>query len=118
MYRRKRPLDLSCPLRFTLSLIGSKWKTCILDELRGRPLRPSILQRRLPGASERVIAQCLKEMAEDGLIERTVFFEIPPHTEYSLTPEGRSLLPIIDAMIQWGAEHEELMQKKLNQTAD
>lgn len=118
MYRRKRPLDLSCPLRFTLSLIGSKWKSCIIDELREEPLRPSLLQRRLPGASERVIAQCLKEMCEDGLIEKKIFSEIPPHTEYSLTAEGRSLLPLIDDMIRWGEEHDELMQKKLNQNSD
>ena len=103
MYERKIPVDLSCPLRLTMSLINSKWKSCILDELRHGPMRPSELHKVLPEAAPRVLDLQLKELAEDGLVAKTIFAELPPRSEYAITGLGRSLLPIIDAMIAWGA---------------
>lgn len=112
-YEKKLPVDLDCPLRLTLSLVGSKWKSCILDEMRsGGPVRPSELHKLLPEASARVLDIQLKEMMEDGLIEKKVYPELPPHSEYRLTELGASLLPIIDAMLAWGEEHFEIFQKK------
>ena len=91
------------PLRLTMSLIESKWKSCILDELRdGLPMRPSEVHRSMPEAAPRVIDIQLKEMVEDGLVVKTIFPELPPRSEYRVTPLGESLLPIIDAMMQWG----------------
>ena len=112
-YEKKIPVDLDCPLRLTMSLIESKWKSCILDELRdGSPQRPSEIHRRLPEAAPRVLDIQLKEMVEDGLVEKTIFPELPPRSEYTLTPLGRSLLPIIDQMLHWGETHFEIFERK------
>lgn len=112
-YEKKIPVDLNCPLRLTMSLIESKWKSCILDELRsGESLRPSEIHKRLPEAVPRVLDIHLKEMTEDGLLAKTIFPELPPRSEYRITPLGASLLPIIDLMLRWGEEHIELFEKK------
>lgn len=112
-YERKIPVDLDCPLRLTMSLIESKWISCILDELRsGQNMRPSEIHRRLPEATPRVLDIQLKQMAEDGLVVKTIFPELPPRSEYHITELGKSLLPIIDAMLQWGIDHFDLFRKK------
>ncbi len=112
-YEKKIPVDMDCPLRLTMSLIESKWKSCILDELRGGgPLRPSEIHKQLPEAAPRVLDIQLKELAEDGLVAKTIYPELPPRSEYRLTPLGASLLPIIDAMLRWGEEHMALFEKK------
>lgn len=112
MYQRKIPVDLNCPLRLTMSLIDSKWKSCILDELRYRPMRPSELHKALPEAAPRVLDLQLKEMAEDGLVAKKIFPELPPRSEYSLTKLGMSLIPIIDAMLEWGTVNQALFERK------
>lgn len=112
-YEKKIPVDLDCPLRLTMSLIESKWKSCILDELRnGEAVRPSEIHKRLPEAAPRVLDIQLKEMVEDGLVAKTIFPELPPRSEYRITELGLTLLPIIDAMLKWGQEHMELFEKK------
>lgn len=112
MYERKIPVDLDCPLRLTMSLLSSKWKSCILDELRHRSLRPSELHKLLPEATPRVLDLQLKELMEDGLVSKTIFPELPPRSEYSITELGKTLIPIIDAMIDWGNKNTELFEKK------
>ena len=112
-YEKKIPVDLDCPLRLTMSLIESKWKSCILDELRsGRGLRPSEIHRLLPEAAPRVLDIQLKELTEDGLVEKTIFPELPPRSEYKITELGQSLIPIIDAMLNWGTEHFDVFARK------
>ena len=112
-YEKKIPVDLDCPLRLTMSLIESKWKSCILDELRSRErMRPSEIHKCLPEAAPRVLDIQLKQMVEDGLVAKTIYPELPPRSEYSITPLGQSLLPIIDAMLKWGEEHMDLFIKK------
>ena len=112
MYKRKIPVDLSCPLRLTISLIDSKWKSCILDELRYTSMRPSELHKALPEATPRVLDMQLKEMVDDGLVTKTIYPELPPRSEYTISLLGMSLIPIIDAMLKWGEEHQELFEKK------
>lgn len=112
MYERKIPVDLSCPLRLTMSLINSKWKSCILDELRHGSMRPSELHKALPEAAPRVLDLQLRELAEDGLVAKTIFAELPPRSEYAITELGRSLLPILDAMIAWGERNSALFERK------
>lgn len=112
MYERKIPVDLDCPLRLTMSLIDSKWKSCILDELRYRSMRPSELHKALPEATPRVLDLQLKELVEDGLVAKTIFPELPPRSEYSITPLGMTLIPIIDAMLEWGKKNKALFEKK------
>lgn len=112
-YEKKIPVDLDCPLRLTMSLIESKWKSCLLDELRGGgEMRPSELHRCLPEAAPRVLDIQLKEMMEDGLVKKTIFPELPPRSVYQITDLGKSLLPIIDSMLRWGEEHMDLFERK------
>ena len=112
-YEKKIPVDLDCPLRLTMSLIESKWKSCILDELRdGSPKRPSDVHKLLPEAAPRVLDIQLKEMVADGLVEKKIFPELPPRSEYKITDLGKSLLPIIDSMLDWGKNHMELFERK------
>ena len=112
-YEKKIPVDLDCPLRLTMSLIESKWKSCILDELRsGPPMRQSKIHKCLPEAAPRVLDIQLKEMVEDGLVEKTVFPELPPRSEYRISELGKTLLPIIDQMLNWGRTHYDIFEKK------
>ena len=112
MYERKIPIDLDCPLRLTISLIDSKWKSCILDELRHRAMRPSELHKALPEATPRVLDIQLKELVDDGLVIKTIDPELPPRSEYSISELGMSLIPIIDSMLAWGEQHIEVFEKK------
>ena len=112
MYERKIPVDLDCPLRLTMSLIGSKWKSCILDELRHQSLRPSELHKILCEATPRVLDLQLKELVEDGLVSKTIYPELPPRSEYAITPLGLTSIPIIDAMIDWGSRNASLFEVK------
>ncbi|MDE7467151.1 MAG: helix-turn-helix transcriptional regulator [Muribaculaceae bacterium] len=96
-----------------MSLIESKWKSCILDELRnGDNFRPSEIHKRLPEAAPRVLDLQLKQMVDDGLVNKTIFPELPPRSEYTITELGKSLIPIIDAMLKWGEEHYDIFEKK------
>ncbi len=112
MYERKIPVDLDCPLRLTMSLIDSKWKSCMLDELRHGPMRPSQIHKALPEAAPRVLDMQLKELVEDGLVEKTIYPELPPRSEYSITALGMTLIPIIDAMLEWGEKNSRLFERK------
>lgn len=96
-------------------MIDSKWKSCILDELRYRSMRPSELHKALPEATPRVLDMQLKEMVDDGLVTKTIFPELPPRSEYAISPLGQSLIPIIDAMLKWGEEHQDLFEKKYSE---
>lgn len=91
-----------CPVATTVQLIGSKWKLLILRNLRVRPWRFNELKRDLNGISQKVLTESLRSMEDDGLIIRTVYPEVPVRTEYSLSETGKSMLPIIQAMEDWG----------------
>lgn len=117
-YEKKIPVDLDCPLRLTMSLIESKWKSCILDELRSsESMRPSEIHKRLPEAAPRVLDIQLKQMVEDGLVAKTIYPELPPRSEYTITDLGKSLLPIIDAMLKWGEDHFDIFYRKYGSKA-
>ena len=92
--------EFNCPVDATISLIG-----VILWHLKGNTLRYSELHRRIPKATDKMLAQQLRELEQDGLIKRVVYPVVPPKTEYSLTPEGETLYPVLDAMCDWGAKH-------------
>ena len=80
-------------------------RAVILWHLKGNTLRYSELHRRIPKATDKMLAQQLRELEQDGLIKRVVYPVVPPKTEYSLTPEGETLYPVLDAMCDWGAKH-------------
>ena len=87
-----------CPVATTVSLIGSKWKLLIIRNLMNRPWRFNELQKSLEGISQKVLTDSLRSMEADGIITRTVFPEVPPRVEYSLSELGESLRPIINDM--------------------
>lgn len=95
----------ACPVATTVALIGSKWKLLIMRDLLSRPWRFNELRRDLEGVSQKVLTDSLRSMEEDGLIIRTVFPEVPPRVEYSLSELGESMRPIMDAMEIWGTEY-------------
>lgn len=91
-----------CPVEATVRLIGGKYKAVILWHLMHGTLRYSELHRLVPHATDKMLAQQLRELERDRLIERTVYPVVPPKTEYSLTGFGRTLTPILDALCDWG----------------
>ena len=94
-----------CPVATTVQLIGNKWKLLILRNLRMRPWRFNELQKSLEGISQKVLTESLRSMEADGIIVRTVYAEVPPRVEYSLSELGETMRPILDAMEQWGKNY-------------
>jgi DNA-binding HxlR family transcriptional regulator len=95
-------LGCRCPAEKTLDLLHGRWKVPILWELFDAPvLRFSELRRRLYPCTQKMLAQHLREMERDGLVKRKVFAQVPPRVEYSLTPAGKSLRPVVQAMVNW-----------------
>ena len=99
MRQRKRT---SCPGETTLTLIGDKWKVLVLRDLMPGTKRFSELRKSVGDVSQKVLAAQLRDMEKSGLVHREVYAEVPPRVEYSLTPLGRSLKPILDSMWAWG----------------
>ena len=94
-----------CPVETTLDLIGGKYKALILWHLSTGTLRYHQLQKLIPSATPRMLTLQLRELESQELITRTVYAEVPPRVEYSMTELGRSLMPILTAMRDWGAEY-------------
>ena len=95
----------NCPVESTIELIGGKYKALILWHLSNNTLRFSELRKAISGATAKMLTQQLRELEAQKLIHREVFPIIPPKVEYSLTELGKSLLPILVAMRDWGAEY-------------
>lgn len=98
-------LAFNCPVEATLSLIGGKYKPLILWHLIDRPLHYMELQRLIPTATAKMLSQQLHALEDCGMIHRKVYPEKPPRTEYSLTPFGQSVIPVLDTMCQWGEQY-------------
>ena len=96
----------ACPVATTVSLVGNRWRPLIVRELLSGTKRFGQLQRAVSGVSQKVLTQNLREMEAAGLVTRTVYPEVPPRVEYSLTEAGFSLEPVIDAMWRWGAAYQ------------
>jgi len=103
----------NCPVERTLEVIGGRWKVLILRELFPGVRRFGQLHRALSGITQKMLTQQLREMEEDGIIHREVYLQVPPKVEYSLTPLGESLKPIIDSMHEWGIKHLDAQNKEL-----
>ena len=101
----------ACPIATTVQLIGSKWKLLILRNLRARPWRFNELRRDLQGVSQKVLTDSLRSMEADGIVTRTVYPEVPPRVEYALSPLGRSMEPILDAMEAFGRDYQKLVRE-------
>jgi DNA-binding HxlR family transcriptional regulator len=99
-----------CFFELTLMVIGGKWKPIILYQLaREGIMRFSDLRRGIPEATERMLSRQLRELEQDGLIHREVYRQVPPKVEYSLTKIGRSFIPVLLSMREWGLAYEEYL---------
>ena len=102
-----RPLP-ACPVETTLMLIGSKWKVLILRDLIDGTRRFSELKKSIGTITQKVLTSNLRDMEACGLLTRTVYPEVPPRVEYTLTQTGYSLKPILDSMVDWGTAYKNL----------
>lgn len=102
MQHKTCPNSFHCPVEATLQLIGGKYKTLILWHLIGQTLRFNQLQKLLPQATAKMLTQQLRELETDGLIIRTVYPVVPPKVEYQLSPFGATIIPVLQAMCDWG----------------
>lgn len=102
---RNREPD-GCGFGAALQAVGGKWKTSIIWELHLRPLRFAELRRQLPGVSEKMLTQQLRQLEVDGLVRRHDYEEVPPRVDYSITPLGLGLNDAVTMMSAWGKRHE------------
>lgn len=98
-----------CPVATTVGIIGNKWKLLILRDILIGPKRFGELRKNLEGISQKVLTDSLRSMEQDGIIIRTIFPEVPPRVEYSLSELGETMRPIIAAMEKWGNEYQEMV---------
>lgn len=101
----------ACPVATTVQLIGNKWKLLILQNLLVGTKRFNELRKIIPGISQKVLTENLRSMEADGIITRTVYPEVPPRVEYSLSELGDSIRPIISAMEVWGIGYQGLVNR-------
>jgi DNA-binding HxlR family transcriptional regulator len=99
---KQRPTH--CPAEYTLQVIGGRWKVLILYQLFQGAQRFSELQRSVTGITQKMLTQQLREMERDGIVERTVYPQVPPRVEYRLSPRGQTLRPVVNAMCKWGVQ--------------
>ena len=101
-HKNKNLLKDVCPLMFSLTKIGNRWKPYVLWKLMDGNMRFAELKREIPNITERMLILSLKELAEDGLIDRMDYKQVPPKVEYSLTPSAKRLKSIFDELYHWG----------------
>jgi DNA-binding HxlR family transcriptional regulator len=96
---------LKCPMFTAQALIGGKWKVIILWLLHDGVKRFSEIHRAIPDVTQSMLTNTLRDLESDGLIHREVYREVPPKVEYSLTPIGRKLLPVLQMLAEWGTDY-------------
>jgi DNA-binding HxlR family transcriptional regulator len=111
MKKRGDDTRTRCSVESVISMIGGRWKCVVLFHLLRGTRRFGELRRALPNVTQRVLTLSLRELEEDGLVQRTVYAEVPPRVEYALTPWGRSLEPILIAMREWGDRYKLRLQE-------
>lgn len=113
MYKRKIPIDLNCGLDLVKEVVYGKWKIHLIFFIGQGNKRPSELQKKIPGATRRVLNVQLNELEAHGLISKRIFAELPPRVEYSLTDLGKSLLPILSELGKWGDSNQAYLREKI-----
>jgi len=111
MYKRKIPIVLDCGLDLVAEVLYGKWKMKMLYFISKGYMRPSEMQRKIPAASRRVLNMQLKELEQHELINKTIHSQIPLKVEYSLTKFGKSLIPVINTLGEWGDKNEKRLQQ-------
>ena len=95
-----------CPIRYGLEIVGGKWKLAIICMLAdGNPVRYGALRKKLGDVTNMMLSQSLKELEANGIISRKQYNVIPPKVEYTITEEGKTLLPALEMLALWGREH-------------
>lgn len=111
----EKMVEKDCPIENTLKLINGKWKSVIIYQIsKYEPCRFSELQKLIPDCSKRMLALQLKDLEEASIIQKRVYSTVPPKTEYSLTEVGKSLVPIIRSINQWGKKYNKTSFVKLS----
>lgn len=98
-----------CPVQTTLQVIGGKWKPAILWSMERGTIRFGELKRAIPGITQKMLTQQLRELEEDGIVWRKVYAEVPPRVEYGITEYGQSLRDTLHAMARWGEQHQRVV---------
>jgi len=110
-----RNKEYTCTVELTLDIIGGKWKPLILWHLGvSGTKRFSEVKRSLPGITQKMLTQQLRELEADGMITRKIYPQVPPRVEYTITNEGESLMPILSSMCKWGKEYYEKVQNSID----
>ena len=100
----------ACLVATSVSLIGGKWKLLIIRNLKSRPWRFNELQRDLDEISQKVLTESLRQMIDDGLVYRNDYHENPPKVDYGLTDLGKEMMPIIDALADFGNYYKTIVE--------
>ncbi|HEY9044722.1 MAG TPA: helix-turn-helix domain-containing protein [Ohtaekwangia sp.] len=111
MYTRKTPITLNCGLDLIREVLYGKWKISILYYISEGVKRPNEIHRKIPDAARRVLNMQLSQLEEHELIRKKIFAEMPPRVEYSLTPLGESIIPVIAEMGKWGDDNKTKLQE-------
>ena len=98
----------NCPINFAMRMIGGKWKPIILHRIRVGINRFGMLQKAIPMINKQMLTAQLRELEQDNLINRKVFAEIPPRVEYSISKNGESLFPLLEAIEEWGLSQQNM----------
>ncbi|HTF27780.1 MAG TPA: helix-turn-helix domain-containing protein [Flavitalea sp.] len=111
MYERKIKEDLDCGIIVAMKVFGAKWKPCIIDAISRGAKRPSELHREITSTSPRVIDMQLSELITYGVVSKTIYPGFPLCVEYSLTPMGESIVPILTQLNKWGIKNKDAVKK-------
>lgn len=103
--------DANCPTRLVLNRIADKWTVLVMSSLEQGTKRFSTLQREIGGISQKMLTQTLRGLERDGLVHRTIYPTVPPKVEYTLTPLGRTLVGLVDAVRVWSEQHIEAVMQ-------
>lgn len=114
----EKQIKATCGMAFSLSVIGGRWKPAILCRLSFNTMRYGELKKSIEGISERMLVAQLRELENDGIVERMVYPEVPPRVEYRMTEHGQSMRAMLEAMSDWGNLHRERVAEKTAEVAE
>lgn len=114
----KQRILSQCPITFTLGKIGGRWKTLIIYALLMGEKRYSELKRAVPGITEKMLIQHLKEMEDDGLVERHAQAVVPPVVTYRLSESGFALAPVLKSMVEWAFQNSDYVGARIKQAEE